>query len=41
MNPEFKKEEIKQFKKLVEIHLRITKVVLNEHKKQNLSVIVI
>ena len=34
MNPEFKKEEIKQFKKLVEIQLRITKVVLNEHKKQ-------
>ena len=34
MNPEFKKEEIKQFKKLVEIQLRITNVVLNEHKKQ-------
>ena len=33
MNPEFKKEEIKQFKKLVEIQLRITKLVLNEHKK--------
>ena len=34
MNPEFKKEEIKQFKKLVEIHLGITKVILEEHKKR-------
>ena len=33
MNPEFKKEEIKYFKNLVEIQLRITKVVLEEHKK--------
>ena len=33
MNPEFKKEEIKQFKKVVEIQLEITKVVLEEHKK--------
>ena len=33
MNLEFKKEEIKQFKKLVEILLGITKVVLEEHKK--------
>ena len=41
MNSEFKKEEIKQFKKLVEIQLRITKVVLNEYKNKNLSVTVI
>ena len=34
MNPEFKKEEIKYFKNLVEIQLGITKVVLEEHKKQ-------
>ena len=34
MNPEFKKEEIKQFKKIVEIQLRITNVDLNEHTKQ-------
>ena len=33
MNPEFKKEEIKYFKNLVEIQLGITKVVLEEHKK--------
>ena len=33
MNPEFKKEEIKSFKNLVEIQLGITKVVLEEHKK--------
>ena len=33
MNLEFKKEEIQQFKKLVEIQLRITNVVLNEKKK--------
>ena len=33
MNPQFKKEEIKYFKNLVEIHLEITKVVLKEHKK--------
>ena len=38
MNPEFKKEELKQFKKLVEIQLRITNVVLNEHKKQKFEV---
>ena len=34
MNPQFKKEEIKYFKNLVEIQLEITKVVLKEHKKQ-------
>ena len=36
MNPELKKkeEEIKYFKNLVEIQLGITKVVLEEHKKQ-------
>ena len=34
MNPEFKKEEIKYFKNLVEIQLGITNVVLEEHKKQ-------
>ena len=34
MNPEFKTEEIKQFRKLVEIQLGITKVVLEEHKKR-------
>ena len=34
MNPEFKKEEIKYFKNLVEIQLGITKVVLEEHKKR-------
>ena len=33
MNPEFKKEEIKYFKNLVEIQLGISKVVLEEHKK--------
>ena len=32
MNPEFKKEEMKYFKNLVEIQLGITKVVLEEHK---------
>ena len=35
MNPEFKKEEIKQFKKLVEIQLGITKVVLEEFNRNN------
>ena len=34
MNPWYKKEEIKSFKNLVEIQLGITKVVLEEHKKQ-------
>ena len=34
MNPQFKKEEIKYFKNLVEIQLGITKVVLKEYKKQ-------
>ena len=34
MNHQFKKEEIKYFKNLVEIQLEITKVVLKEHKKQ-------
>ena len=33
MNPQFKKEEIKYFKNLVEIQLGITKVVLEEHKR--------
>ena len=33
MNPEFKKEELKYCKNLVEIQLGITKVVLEEHKK--------
>ena len=33
MNPQFKKEEIKYFKNLVEIQLGITKVVFKEHKK--------
>ena len=34
MNPQFKKEEIKYFKNLIEIQLGITKLVLKEHKKQ-------
>ena len=34
MNPQFKKEEIKYFNNLVEIQLGITKVVLEEHRKQ-------
>ena len=34
MNPQFTKEEIKYFKNLVEIQLKITKVVLKEHTKQ-------
>ena len=34
MSPQFKKEEIKYFKNLVEIQLGIIKVVLKEHKKQ-------
>ena len=35
MNPEFKKEEIKQFKKLVEIQLGITKVVFEGFNRNN------
>ena len=34
MNPQFKKEEIKYFKNLVEIQLGITKVVLKKYKKK-------
>ena len=41
MNPQFKKEEIKYFKNLVEIQLEITKVVLKEHKNKKEIVIVI
>ena len=37
MNPEFKKEEIKQCKNLLEIHLGITKVLLEEHKKLDIK----
>ena len=34
MNPHLAKEEIKYFKNLVEIQLKIKKIVLKEHKKQ-------
>ena len=34
MNPQFKKEEIKYFKNLIEIQLEITKIILKEHSKQ-------
>ena len=34
MNPQLAKQEIKYFKKLVEIRLEITKIVLKEHKNK-------
>ena len=41
MNPQFKKEEIKYFKNLIEIQLEITKVVFKEHKHEKEIVILI
>ena len=34
MNPHLQTQEVKQFKFLVETQLKITKVILQEHKKQ-------